>query len=222
MHDRLSRGVWSGLFGRGLRRIAMALCVMALAPAVHAADAQTQLQAFVKEVAAASGSFTQSTQSTRGTPPAAQRGTFAFQRPGKFRWNITEPYEQLIVSDGKQLYQYDPDLAQVSVRSVDTALGNAPAQILFGDGTLAKSFKLESLPQREGLSWVRATPLSEDAGFAHMDIGMADNLPVRIDILDAFNQVTQVEFTTIVPNPSLAATQFHFDAPAGVDVVRME
>jgi len=98
------------------------------------ADAATQLNAFVKQVRSATGTFTQSTQSSRGQPAPAQSGTFAFERPGKFRWAVEKPYEQLVLSDGKKLYQYDPDLAQVSVRSVGAAIGNAPAQVLAAAG----------------------------------------------------------------------------------------
>jgi len=192
------------------------------ASAATAADARSQLDNFVKQVRSATGTFTQSTQSSRGQPAPAQSGAFAFERPGKFRWAVEKPYEQLVLSDGKKLYQYDPDLAQVSVRSVGAAIGNAPAQVLFGEGSLEQSFDIKPLPARENLQWLRATPRTAEAGFSYMDMGFDGNLPVRIDILDAFGQVTRVEFTTIVPNPKVPASQFTFVAPAGVDVVNME
>lgn len=192
------------------------------ASAAVAADAKSQLDAFVKQVRSATGTFTQSTQSSRGQPAPAQSGTFAFERPGKFRWAVEKPYEQLVLSDGKKLYQYDPDLAQVSVRSVGAAIGNAPAQVLFGEGSLEQSFDIKPLPAKENLQWLRATPRTAEAGFSYMDMGFDGNLPTRIDILDAFGQVTRVEFTTIVPNPKVPASQFTFVAPAGVDVVNME
>lgn len=198
-----------------------AMSVMA-APGAMAADARSQLDAFVKQVRSATGTFTQATQSSRGQPAPAQSGTFAFERPGKFRWAVEKPYEQLVLSDGKKLYQYDPDLAQVSVRSVGAAIGNAPAQVLFGEGSLEQSFNIQPLAAKENLQWLRATPRTAEAGFSHMDMGFDGNLPVRIDILDAFGQVTRVEFTTIVPNPGIPASQFTFVAPAGVDVVNME
>jgi outer membrane lipoprotein carrier protein len=206
-----------------LAAVAMAagLSVMTASAAV-AADARAQLDAFVKQVRSATGTFTQSTQSSRGQPAPAQSGTFAFERPGKFRWAVEKPYEQLVLSDGRKLYQYDPDLAQVSVRSVGAAIGNAPAQVLFGEGSLEQSFDIKPLAPKENLQWLRATPRTAEAGFAYMDLGFDGNLPVRIDILDAFGQVTRVEFTTIVPNPSVPASQFTFVAPAGVDVVNME
>ncbi len=207
----------------GVLALTGGLCLAGLAPALAlAADAQTQLHAFVGNVRSASGTFTQSTKSSQGQQAPAQSGSFAFQRPGKFRWAVEKPYEQLVLSDGQKLYQYDPDLAQVSVRSVGPAIGNAPAQVLFGDGSLDKSFEVKPLPAKEGLQWLRATPRTAEAGFAYMDLGFDNNLPVRIDILDAFGQTTRVEFTTIVPNPKVPASQFSFVAPKGVDVVNME
>jgi len=221
MHARVRRRLLAA--SAGALALAVTLGGVAFAPAAYAADdAAAQLRRFVEQVRAATGTFTQSTQTSRGQPGASQSGTFAFQRPGKFRWAVQKPYEQLVLSDGAKLYQYDPDLAQVSVRTVDKAIGNAPAQVLFGEGSLDESFDTQRLPAKENLQWLRATPRTGDAGFTHMDLGFDGGLPVRIDILDAFGQTTRIEFTTIVPNPSVPASEFRFVAPKGVDVVNME
>lgn len=207
-----------------LRGLALAATLSLALPATSlaaAADAASQLRAFVKDVRSASGSFTQSTTTAQGGAGAQQTGSFAFRRPGNFRWALEKPYEQLVVSDGKELYQYDPDLAQVSVRAAEAAIGNAPAQVLFGSGSIDASFELKPLPGRDGLAWLRAVPRTTDAGFTHMDIGFAEGLPQRIELLDAFGQTTRIEFTTILPNPDLPASVFRFEPPAGVDVVRM-
>lgn len=57
-------------------------------------------------------------------------GSFEFQRPGKFRFNYTKPFEQLIVADGKTLWLYDADLNQVTERAQAQVLGSTPAAIL--------------------------------------------------------------------------------------------
>ena len=213
------RAVLRGVAGVG----AMLVGVMAtpLAMAAAPADATAQLRAFVKDVRSASGSFTQATTSSQGAAGSKQTGSFAFQRPGKFRWSVEKPYAQLVLSNGKELFQYDPDLAQVSVRAAGSAIGNAPAQVLFGSGSLDASFKVQPLPAKDGFVWLRAVPRTTDAGFSHMDIGFADGLPMRIELLDAFGQTTRIEFTTILPNPNLPANVFEFTPPAGTDVVRM-
>lgn len=203
---------------------ALLFVVLACGPALAwGATAQEQLKVFVSTVHSATGSFSQATTSPQGGKTApAQQGTFAFQRPGKFRWEVRKPYAQLIVSDGKQVYQYDPDLAQVTVREVGKAIGASPAAILFGSGDLEQAFTVTSLPDKDGLQWLRAKPHNAaDAGFAQVDIGMHDNLPVRILLLDAFGQTTRVDLSGMQANAVVPAGQFQFTAPKGTDVVRM-
>ena len=203
------------------RRLAV-VAALSLAPALtFAASAQEQLKAFVATVSAATGSFSQYTVNTQGRTQPAQTGVFSFQRPGKFKWAVQKPYEQQVISDGKTVYQFDPDLAQVTERKVDAAIGTSPAAILFGSGSLEQSFDVSPLPSKDGVDWLRAKPRTADAGFSRVDIGMKDNLPVRVELLDSFGQTTRVDLSTITPNPSLAAKEFQFTAPKGVDVVKM-
>jgi len=194
----------------------------ALVPAVAlAASAQEQLRAFVSTVTSATGSFSQYTVNDQGRTQPAQTGVFSFQRPGKFKWAVQKPYEQLVISDGRQVFQYDPDLAQVTERKVDAAIGTSPAAILFGSGSLEQSFDVSALPAKDGVDWLRAKPRTADAGFSRVDIGMKNNLPVRVELLDSFGQTTRVDLSGIQANPQLPAKEFQFTAPKGVDVVKM-
>ena len=201
--------------------LATAALALAWTPAA-AADARAQLERFVAEIASATGTFTQQVRDAQGQLGQAQQGEFSFQRPGQFRWHILKPYEQLVVSDGQVLKQYDPDLAQLTERPVDQSIGASPAAILFGSGSLEDAFDLANLEDRDGLSWMRARPSSGDAGFAHVDIGFSGGMPQRLELLDAFGQTTLIGLADIVPNARLAPDAFVFEAPPGVDVVRMQ
>lgn len=199
-----------------------AAATLVLVPALSmAADAPTQLRQFVADVASATGSFTQQT-SGQGQGRPEQSGQFSFQRPGKFRWDVKHPYEQLIVSDGSKVLQFDPDLAQVTERSVDQSIGTSPAAILFGSGSLDESFDVKPLPDDDGLQWLRATPRGADAGFSHVDIGFRNDLPARLLLLDAFGQTTRIDLSDIKANPDLPGKQFQFTPPPDVDIVKMQ
>ncbi|CAB3903728.1 outer membrane lipoprotein chaperone LolA [Achromobacter piechaudii] len=199
-----------------------AVAALSMAPALSfAASAQEQLKSFVTTVTSATGSFSQYTVNNQGRTQPAQTGVFSFQRPGKFKWAVQKPYEQLVVSDGRVLFQFDPDLAQVTERKVDAAIGTSPAAILFGSGSLEQSFDVSALPSKDGVDWLRAKPRTADAGFSRVDIGMKDNLPVRVELLDSFGQTTRVDLSAIAANPSLPAKEFEFTAPKGVDIVKM-
>ena len=201
---------------------ALAAAAMFAPLAAQAADAaDAQLKRFVREVQSATGQFTQSTVGAQGRTQPAQSGAFSFQRPGRFKWQVQKPYEQLIVSDGKQVLQYDPDLAQVTQRNVDAAIGTSPAAILFGSGSLEQAFNVEALPERDGLQWLRATPKTADAGFSRVDLGFSGNVPQRVELLDSFGQTTRVTLSGMKANPPLPTSEFSFTPPEGVDVVKM-
>ena len=199
-----------------------AAALMAASPLMAwSAEAPEQLEQFIARVQSATGDFTQQRIDEKGQGKPAQSGQFSFKRPGQFKWAVKKPYEQLIISDGKQVYQYDPDLAQVTEREVDQSIGASPAAILFGSGSLGDAFNISSLPGKDGMEWLRAEPRSADAGFTHVDIGFQNAMPVRLELLDSFGQTTRIDLSNIAANPSLDAGEFSFTPPAGVDVVKM-
>lgn len=197
--------------------------LIALPLVAMGADAAEQLRSFVNDVHAATGKFSQSVLTESGDAGGvSQQGSFSFERPGRFKWLVQQPFEQLTLSDGTQLYQYDPDLAQVIVRDIDDSVGASPAAILFGSGKLDDSFVLTALPQDDGLDWLRAQPRSPDAGFVHVDIGFRSGIPERLLLLDSFGQTSRIDLNDMVVNPQLAADEFVFTPPADADVVHMQ
>lgn len=203
------------------QKLSAALVLLGSGTVVYAQTATEQLRDFVKQVQSATGSFSQSTLDAQGNQRPAQTGEFAFERPGKFKWQVLKPYEQLVLSDGKQLYQYDPDLNQLTQRSVDQAIGTSPAAILFGSGDLDQSFDLVARPDEDGLTWLRASPKGSDAGFDYVDIGFAAGSPVRLVLLDAFGQQTVIQLSDIKTGILFRAGDFRFTPPADVDVVTL-
>ncbi len=203
-----------------LAKVGVLALSLTLSSVVYAQSATQQLQRFVQDVSSAAGQFSQTTLDTQGQARPAQTGEFAFKRPGKFKWSVLKPYEQLVVSDGSQLYQYDPDLNQLTQRGVDQAIGTSPAAILFGSGQLDESFDLVDQPDADGLTWLRATPKSSDAGFSYVDIGFKDALPAKLVLLDGFGQKTIIELQQLSLT-DVSDAVFSFTAPEGVDVVRL-
>lgn len=191
----------------------------------HAAVATTaieQFESFVQTVPAARGTFKQFTVSEQGQTARAQTGNYAFDRPGKFRWDTLEPYPQQVASDGQVLYQYDPDLQQLTVRALDQSIGSSPAAILFGRGQLRQAFEVSSLPDADGMRWLRAVPRQPDAGLTQLDIGMRDGRPARLVLVDGFGQTTQVELLTLRAQSEFGAGEFQIEPPPGTDVIRLQ
>ena len=194
-----------------------ALCFFFFSSLAHA-DALEQLRNFAAQVKSARGEFTQ--QVTReGKKPQQSRGQFLFARPGKFRWTYTQPYDQVLVADGIKLFIYDKDLNQVTVRKLNNALDSSPAAILFGSQTLENVYILKDGGSRDGLDWIEAKPKSKDSTFEKILIGLKDDQPAAMELLDNFGQSTTLKFIKFERNPALPAESFRFAPPKGADVL---
>jgi len=209
------------LIARLTLRVRAVLAIVPLLGFAATADAggPEQLRAFLDGAKVGKATFRQVVAAKDGRRPQESSGTFAFARPGKFRWAYEKPVEQLIVGDGERVWVYDQDLNQVIVRKVDRALGSSPAALLAGDNALEKNFDIVDAGKSDGLDYVEAKPKSADTGFEHVRIGFRDNLPRAMELKDAFGNVTTLTFGGFERNPALDAGQFRFVVPKGADVV---
>src|SRR5260370_12010155 len=79
---------------------------------------------------------------TVGAPKRQRQGTVSFRKPGRMRWEFSDPEKQTIVSDGATLYSYDPDLNQVVETPLKQALKSSSAtSFLLGIGNINRDFK---------------------------------------------------------------------------------
>lgn len=186
------------------------------------AGALDQLKAFASGTKSARGEFTQQQQGKTRSGKAApvSSGSFVFARPGKFIWTYQKPYEQVLQADGDQLYIYDKDLNQVTVRKLGNALGSSPAAILFGSNNLEQNFTLSEAGERDGAEWLNAVPKSKDTTFEQISIGLKGGVPVAMELKDSFGQTSVLKFTSFQRNPQLPPQQFKFEIPQGADVVK--
>jgi chaperone LolA len=207
---------------RVLRRAAAVVATAALAawPGLAPAGAIDQLREFATATKSARGEFSQQQVRASGRAADTASGTFAFSRPGRFRWEVAMPYEQLIVTDGERLHFYDKDLKQVTVRKVGDAISATPAAILFGSNDIDSSFTLRESGVVEGVEWLEAIPKAKDSGFDRIRIGFRGGLPEAMEVRDAFGQTTRFAFRAIERNPALDPAIFRFTPPRGVDVVQ--
>ncbi|HEX5091075.1 MAG TPA: outer membrane lipoprotein chaperone LolA [Burkholderiales bacterium] len=195
------------------------LAALLLVPALARADALERFRAYLRETHAARTEFEQKVYDRNQRLVQASSGTFAFQRPGRFRWQIRVPYEQLIVGDGERVWIYDPDLNQVTVRSLGHALGSTPAALLAGSTEVERAFELSEAGQADGLEWLDAKPRDKDAGFERIRLGLSGQGVEAMELQDHFGQTTRLRFSRLVRNPTFEASTFRFTPPKGADVL---
>lgn len=204
-----------------LARLAACVALIFANPSSWAGGLE-QLRQFVAQTKSGAGEFSQTVIARSGRKPQVASGSFSFERPGRFRWNYEQPYQQLLVGDGTRIWSYDQDLNQVTVKRMDDALGATPAAIIAGKADIEKNFDLAEGAAADGLMWVDATPKAADSAFTSLRLGFSDSMLKVMEIGDNFGQNTRLVFERFEKNPRLDAKIFHFVPPAGADVIGSE
>lgn len=147
-------------------------------------------------------------------------GSMALQRPGRFRWETTDPIEQLIVADGQKMWVYDVDLEQVTVKNQDKGLGGTAALFLSGyDDTLTHDFLVEQENKGQTIIFDLKSKSAKE-NFQRIQMVFTKDVLTGLELYDQLGQTTSVKLIQIKSNPSLSEKLFKFKPPKGVDVVR--
>lgn len=177
------------------------------------------LKQFYSNVRSIQADFRQVQKTADGEILDVFEGQLWMQRPDRFRWEYQTPYKQLIVADGIDLWLFDEDLAQVTVRPIGNGLQGTPARLLSGGANLADEFQLSSKKAEDGLDWVGMIPKSEESDFERIDVAFLNAEPVHIRLQDKLGQETWIQFYQIESNTALAAEHFSFVVPTGIELV---
>jgi outer membrane lipoprotein carrier protein len=178
-----------------------------------------RFQAYLRATQSARGEFEQKVFDKDRRLVQEAKGSFAFQRPDRFRWSYEGPTPQLIVGDGQRVWTYDQELNQVSVRRLAGGLAATPAVLLAGRADIEKLFELSDGGTRDGLEWLEARPRERDAGFERVRIGLGVADVQAMEFVDAFGQTTQLRFARVQRNPAIDPATFRFAPPKGADVI---
>ncbi len=176
------------------------------------------LQAFFNDLSSLGAGFTQEVYAPGNQLQQRSQGRVIIQRPGKFRWDYEQPYEQHIVADGNRIWLYDVDLEQVTIKPQDQTMANTPASLLSGAGQLNEQFDVLAL-MREGRDWFELVPKQPDSGFESIYVLLEDEVIRAMELKDSFGQFTRIRFDNVVLNKDYPSDTFSLNIPKGVDVI---
>lgn len=155
-----------------------------------------------------------------GAPSA---GEVSFAKPGKMRWSYEQPEPSLVVTDGEELWIYDPAEKEAQrLRSGQGFLSGAALQFLLGHGEMARDFKVGALS---------CTPEEARLGLVPRKAAAYEKLEIRVDaatgevketaVFDLVGNVTRVRFEDVRTNTGAGDDLFRFSPPEGVRVVEV-
>jgi len=191
----------------------------ALAQASVDAAGEKLVNDFLTDVITMQGRFEQSLIDAEGEVVEVSGGTLEIERPSRFRWSYSEPYEQWLVADGLNIWSYDVDLAQVTVKPQAKALSNTPALLLGGATDALEQFRFEGSVVESDTTWVRMRPIDDGSGFNRVELGFFDGQLSRMVFFDNLEQTTLVALYDVVVNEPIDADHFKFEVPDDADLV---
>jgi len=193
--------------------------VMLAAQVAGAATALDTVHEFFRDLHTLQADFHQRVLTSEGKVQQESDGHVWIMRPGRFRWNYLTPYKQQLVADGRHLWSYDEDLAQVSVQPMDKVFSATPAMLLGGNEPLEKVFTLKELPADGDTKQLLLTPKSDDSSVIEVRLSFDKQVLTRIEARDNFGNTTSFTFSNVVRNGPVDETIFNFTPPPDVDVV---
>ncbi len=166
------------------------------------------------------GDFVQSLYDENHELQEESKGKFMMMRPRKFYWDTIEPMPQLLVSNDKEIWLYDPDLETASVRPFSDDLQQAPALILSENvDELRKQFSVTSKKENTTQTFT-LTPKVSDGLFQKLLLVFEKEVLKEFSMESNDGQSTRSVLSNVKVNQTLQEEKFYFQVPAGVEVTR--
>lgn len=185
-----------------------------------------ELKTLLAPVESLTADFQQELLSESGNSLMQAKGQMWLKKPGQFRWEVQGKDSRLVVSNGKQVWDYDKDLEQVTVQKLAKGEAKAPIFFLTGDvNTLEKDFKIKNLTSagkscmKESDQCFELKPKTEQSPFQSISIGFKNKVLNELEMSDQLGQKSFFKFSNAKLNAAVAPSVFQFVTPKGVDVV---
>ncbi|WP_010483959.1 outer membrane lipoprotein chaperone LolA [Pseudomonas sp. S9] len=205
------------LFRMLLLSVLSLTCLNAMADDSAAVKRLTELLSQAQTITAR---FSQLTLDGSGSQLQETAGELSLKRPGLFRWHTDAPQEQLLVSNGKQVWLYDPDLEQVTIQKMDQRLTHTPALLLSGDvSKISESFDI-SYKEAGNVVDFTLKPKSKDTLFDNLRLSFRSGVVNDMQLIDSIGQRTNILFLNVKMNQPIQDSEFTFEVPKGADVIQ--
>jgi outer membrane lipoprotein carrier protein len=218
--------------GRGGSALAILLLAL-LAPAAASGQELDQVVAGVEntygKINDLRAEFTQTAHNKSLEQDIKAQGVVYLKKGGKMRWDYASPSPQQIVSDGRSLWIFTPELNQVNKGSAPKALAGPAGSFLAGLGRIRDEFDVRFLnPANKvdaaGRVVVDLTPKRPTPFLTRLilSIDPKDYVVRQAVIYDQFQNTVTMSFTKVTLNPGLQDSLFVFTPPAGASVVPLD
>ena len=182
------------------------------------------LQAKYDQIRDFSADFTQQYESGVLRRKITERGKLQVKKPGKMRWDYTNPEKKLFVSDGSRIYLWVPADNQVTISEVPKQ-DEATTAVLFlvGKGNLTRDFNVSFVEgaAAAGTYALRLDPKLPERDYDWLQV-VVDQQSMQIRSLTAADRQggqSTFQLSNFKENVGIPDSTFAFKVPKGADVI---
>ena len=151
-----------------------------------------------------------------------ESGTLLLQKPGRMRWDYSNPAGKLFLLDGKYAYFYtkgDPQVQRIAAKELDDL--RSPLRFLLGHTQLEKEIDhLTMAPAASGNYTLTGVPHGQEKRVQRLSITVTpEGAIVSIEIQETDGAITHFTFSGEEPNAPIPPSSFKFTPPPGIPVV---
>jgi outer membrane lipoprotein carrier protein len=153
--------------------------------------------------------------------PRTESGQLFLRKPGRMRWQYTDPAGKLFISDGKYIYLYTPASNRVErSKAKESEDIRTPLAFLLGRVDFERDFK-RFLTRRNGSELsITAEPKSDRAPYSQVEFRLGPSFEIReLQVTGQDNSTMSFRFDQERVNPPLSDKLFQFQPPPGAEMV---
>jgi outer membrane lipoprotein carrier protein len=149
----------------------------------------------------------------------SERGVLELRKPGRMRWEYTDPKGKLAVCDGKTFWTYYPDENRVEKLPLRES-EDSPLAFLLGKLHFDKEFRnLQGKPEGRDTR-IAAEPKTDSLPYSAVEFLVTPEGRIReVKVTQFDNSVMGYTFDQEKVNPPLEDKLFQFQAPQGAAVM---
>jgi outer membrane lipoprotein carrier protein len=151
-----------------------------------------------------------------------ESGTLLLKKPGRMKWEYSEPAGKLFLLDGRYAWFYsrgDSQVQRISAKELDDL--RSPLRFLLGRTELERELiNLTLRPAPNGQFALTGQPKGQERRVSRLTLTVtADGIITGIEMEEPDGALTRFTFTGEQPNAPVPAGTFRFTPPKGVPVV---
>ena len=143
------------------------------------------------------------------------------KKPDGFYWETLSPFPELIVTDGRTLWNYQPDLEQVVIEDWDSSRSELAAQLLSGNiDSLIEDYTIDGLTEQASEHQeFELMPRRSDNPYRRITINFMNRELESIYLSSRSGQQTVWQFGNVVRNQEISDAHFEFVPPENIEII---